>query len=118
MPSSYPGRHMSLPKLEPSTSGKRWVSVVNWATPVGSDLRNPFPVFLVVKNLIGLYKPRRLQDRSCLERYSLLMSGSEDRLLILGIQRGFTLWACAYLICFSFLEFLLLTVLCIVSSDC
>ncbi|MFS7914004.1 hypothetical protein Hanom_Chr02g00148341 [Helianthus anomalus] len=35
MPSSYPGRHMSLPRLEPSTSGKRWVSVANWATPVG-----------------------------------------------------------------------------------
>ncbi|KAF5779601.1 hypothetical protein HanXRQr2_Chr12g0561461 [Helianthus annuus] len=35
MPSSYPGRHMPLPRLEPSTSGKRWVSVANWATPVG-----------------------------------------------------------------------------------
>ncbi|MFS7941231.1 hypothetical protein Hanom_Chr05g00473751 [Helianthus anomalus] len=33
MPSSYPGRHMSLPRLEPGTSGKRWVSVANWATP-------------------------------------------------------------------------------------
>ncbi|MFS7942602.1 hypothetical protein Hanom_Chr06g00490291 [Helianthus anomalus] len=38
MPSSYPGRHMSLPRLEPSTSEKRWVSVANWATPVGSFL--------------------------------------------------------------------------------
>ncbi|MFS8010020.1 hypothetical protein Hanom_Chr14g01292061 [Helianthus anomalus] len=36
MPSSYPGRHMPLPGLEPSTSEKRWVSVANWATPVGS----------------------------------------------------------------------------------
>ncbi|MFS8026625.1 hypothetical protein Hanom_Chr16g01488961 [Helianthus anomalus] len=35
MPSSYPGRHMPLPGLEPSTSEKRWVSVANWATPVG-----------------------------------------------------------------------------------
>ncbi|MFS7972777.1 hypothetical protein Hanom_Chr09g00848801 [Helianthus anomalus] len=35
MPSSYPGRHMPLPRLEPGTSGKRWVSVANWATPVG-----------------------------------------------------------------------------------
>ncbi|MFS7948881.1 hypothetical protein Hanom_Chr06g00565041 [Helianthus anomalus] len=35
MPSSYPGRHMPLPRLEPSTSEKRWVSVANWATPVG-----------------------------------------------------------------------------------
>ncbi|MFS7928436.1 putative sphinganine-1-phosphate aldolase [Helianthus anomalus] len=26
---------MSLPILEPSTSRKRWVSVANWATPVG-----------------------------------------------------------------------------------
>ncbi|MFS7929735.1 hypothetical protein Hanom_Chr04g00336001 [Helianthus anomalus] len=34
MPSSYPGRHMPLPRLEPGTSGKRWVSVANWATPV------------------------------------------------------------------------------------
>ncbi|MFS7975612.1 hypothetical protein Hanom_Chr10g00882601 [Helianthus anomalus] len=34
MPSSYPGRHMPLSRLEPSTSGKRWVSVANWATPV------------------------------------------------------------------------------------
>ncbi|MFS7906915.1 hypothetical protein Hanom_Chr01g00064871 [Helianthus anomalus] len=33
MPSSYPGRHMPLPRLEPDTSGKRWVSVANWATP-------------------------------------------------------------------------------------
>ncbi|MFS7982067.1 hypothetical protein Hanom_Chr10g00958371 [Helianthus anomalus] len=31
MPSSYPGRHMPLP----STSEKSWVSVANWATPVG-----------------------------------------------------------------------------------
>ncbi|KAF5775458.1 hypothetical protein HanXRQr2_Chr13g0612301 [Helianthus annuus] len=37
MPSSYPGRHMPLPRLEPSTSGKRWVSVANWATPVGYE---------------------------------------------------------------------------------
>ncbi|MFS7903642.1 hypothetical protein Hanom_Chr01g00026411 [Helianthus anomalus] len=36
MPSFYLGRHMSLPRLEPGTSGKRWVSVANWATPVGS----------------------------------------------------------------------------------
>ncbi|MFS7984539.1 hypothetical protein Hanom_Chr11g00987591 [Helianthus anomalus] len=36
MPSSYPGRHMPLPRLEPSTSEKRWVSVANWATPVGN----------------------------------------------------------------------------------
>ncbi|MFS7992712.1 hypothetical protein Hanom_Chr12g01085531 [Helianthus anomalus] len=35
MPSSYPGRHMSLPRLEPSTSEKRWMSVANWAIPVG-----------------------------------------------------------------------------------
>ncbi|MFS7903513.1 hypothetical protein Hanom_Chr08g00752751 [Helianthus anomalus] len=35
MPSSYPGRHMPLPGLEPGTSGKRWVSVANWATLVG-----------------------------------------------------------------------------------
>ncbi|MFS8032588.1 hypothetical protein Hanom_Chr17g01559511 [Helianthus anomalus] len=35
MPSSYYGRHMPLPRLEPGTSGKRWVSVANWATPVG-----------------------------------------------------------------------------------
>ncbi|MFS7974397.1 hypothetical protein Hanom_Chr09g00868261 [Helianthus anomalus] len=35
MPSSYPGRHMSLSILEPDTSGKRCVSVANWATPVG-----------------------------------------------------------------------------------
>ncbi|KAM0022982.1 putative polyribonucleotide nucleotidyltransferase [Helianthus debilis subsp. tardiflorus] len=27
MPSSYPGRHMSLPRLEPGTSGKRWVLI-------------------------------------------------------------------------------------------
>ncbi|MFS7974440.1 hypothetical protein Hanom_Chr09g00868791 [Helianthus anomalus] len=33
MPSSYPGRHMSFPRLEPSTSEKRWVSVANWAKP-------------------------------------------------------------------------------------
>ncbi|MFS8029134.1 hypothetical protein Hanom_Chr16g01518751 [Helianthus anomalus] len=26
---------MSLSRLEPSTSGKRWVSVANWATSVG-----------------------------------------------------------------------------------
>ncbi|MFS7960580.1 hypothetical protein Hanom_Chr08g00704751 [Helianthus anomalus] len=26
---------MSLPRLEPSTPEKRWVSVANWATPVG-----------------------------------------------------------------------------------
>ncbi|MFS7949875.1 putative endo-1,3(4)-beta-glucanase [Helianthus anomalus] len=37
MPSSYPGRHMPLPRLEPSTSEKRWVSVANWATPVGCE---------------------------------------------------------------------------------
>ncbi|MFS8014961.1 hypothetical protein Hanom_Chr15g01350811 [Helianthus anomalus] len=36
MPNSYPGRHMSLTRLEPSTSEMRWVSVANWATPVGS----------------------------------------------------------------------------------
>ncbi|MFS7918930.1 hypothetical protein Hanom_Chr03g00206991 [Helianthus anomalus] len=36
MPSSYPGRYMPLPKLESSTFEKRWVSVANWATPVGS----------------------------------------------------------------------------------
>ncbi|MFS7983277.1 hypothetical protein Hanom_Chr11g00972641 [Helianthus anomalus] len=36
MPSSYPGRHMSLPILEPSTSKKRWVSVANWATQLVS----------------------------------------------------------------------------------
>ncbi|MFS7934699.1 hypothetical protein Hanom_Chr05g00394781 [Helianthus anomalus] len=35
MLSSYPERHISLPRLEPSTSEKRWVSVANWATPVG-----------------------------------------------------------------------------------
>ncbi|MFS8016790.1 hypothetical protein Hanom_Chr15g01372721 [Helianthus anomalus] len=35
MPSSYLGRHMPLPRLEPGTSGKRWVLVANWATPVG-----------------------------------------------------------------------------------
>ncbi|MFS7994927.1 hypothetical protein Hanom_Chr12g01111841 [Helianthus anomalus] len=35
MPSSYPGRHMPLPRLKPSTSEKRWVSVANWTTPVG-----------------------------------------------------------------------------------
>ncbi|MFS7927363.1 hypothetical protein Hanom_Chr04g00308221 [Helianthus anomalus] len=34
MLSSYLGRHMSLPRLEPGTSGKRWVSVANWATLV------------------------------------------------------------------------------------
>ncbi|MFS7980183.1 hypothetical protein Hanom_Chr10g00936391 [Helianthus anomalus] len=37
MPSSYPGQHMSLPRLEPSTSEKRWVSVASWATPVGLE---------------------------------------------------------------------------------
>ncbi|KAF5785614.1 hypothetical protein HanXRQr2_Chr10g0430631 [Helianthus annuus] len=26
---------MPLPRLEPGTSGKRWVSVANWATTVG-----------------------------------------------------------------------------------
>ncbi|KAJ0848693.1 hypothetical protein HanPSC8_Chr13g0560461 [Helianthus annuus] len=26
---------MPLPRLEPGTSGKRWVSVANWATPIG-----------------------------------------------------------------------------------
>ncbi|MFS7927685.1 hypothetical protein Hanom_Chr04g00312001 [Helianthus anomalus] len=36
MPSSYPRRHMSLSRLEPNTSEKRWVSVANWATPVYS----------------------------------------------------------------------------------
>ncbi|MFS7909874.1 hypothetical protein Hanom_Chr02g00099751 [Helianthus anomalus] len=35
MPSSYPGRHMPLPRLESSTSEKKWVSVANWATPAG-----------------------------------------------------------------------------------
>ncbi|MFS7965451.1 hypothetical protein Hanom_Chr09g00762411 [Helianthus anomalus] len=45
MPSSYPGRHMSLPRLEPGTSGKRWVSVANWATPVGL-LLGGWPGFL------------------------------------------------------------------------
>ncbi|MFS7919553.1 hypothetical protein Hanom_Chr03g00213981 [Helianthus anomalus] len=34
MPSSYPGQHMPLPRLEPGTSEMRWVSVANWATPV------------------------------------------------------------------------------------
>ncbi|MFS7980376.1 hypothetical protein Hanom_Chr10g00938731 [Helianthus anomalus] len=38
MPSSYPGRHMSLPRLEPGTSGKRWMSVANWTTPVGYNI--------------------------------------------------------------------------------
>ncbi|MFS8027589.1 hypothetical protein Hanom_Chr16g01500501 [Helianthus anomalus] len=38
MPSSYPGRHMPLPRLERSTSRKRWVSVANWATPVGYEV--------------------------------------------------------------------------------
>ncbi|MFS7909758.1 hypothetical protein Hanom_Chr02g00098301 [Helianthus anomalus] len=35
MPSSYLGRHMPLPRFEPSTSRKRWVSVANWTTRVG-----------------------------------------------------------------------------------
>ncbi|KAJ0845919.1 hypothetical protein HanRHA438_Chr15g0719061 [Helianthus annuus] len=35
LPSSYPGRHMPLPRLEPGTFGNRWVSVANWATLVG-----------------------------------------------------------------------------------
>ncbi|MFS7953918.1 hypothetical protein Hanom_Chr07g00624221 [Helianthus anomalus] len=35
MPSSYPWRHMPLPRLQPNTSEKRWVSVANWTTPVG-----------------------------------------------------------------------------------
>ncbi|MFS7927522.1 hypothetical protein Hanom_Chr04g00310141 [Helianthus anomalus] len=38
MPSSYPGRHMSLPRLALSTSKKRWVSVANWAQLVASHL--------------------------------------------------------------------------------
>ncbi|MFS7939454.1 hypothetical protein Hanom_Chr05g00451921 [Helianthus anomalus] len=33
MSSSYPGRHMPLPRLEPGTSWKRWVSGANWPTP-------------------------------------------------------------------------------------
>ncbi|MFS7960021.1 hypothetical protein Hanom_Chr08g00698061 [Helianthus anomalus] len=40
MPSSYHGRHMPLPRLEPGTSGKRWVSVANWATLVGYNNSN------------------------------------------------------------------------------
>ncbi|MFS7901101.1 hypothetical protein Hanom_Chr00s168560g01827851 [Helianthus anomalus] len=45
MPTSYHGRHMSLPRLEPSTSEKRWVSVANWATPVVPSVcdTQPFP---------------------------------------------------------------------------
>ncbi|MFS8001156.1 hypothetical protein Hanom_Chr13g01186951 [Helianthus anomalus] len=35
MPSFYPGQHVPLPILEPGTSGKRWLSVANWATPIG-----------------------------------------------------------------------------------
>ncbi|MFS7969991.1 putative signal peptidase I [Helianthus anomalus] len=38
LPSSYPGRHMPLPRLKPGTFGKIWVSVANWATTVGSFL--------------------------------------------------------------------------------
>ncbi|MFS8025823.1 hypothetical protein Hanom_Chr16g01479631 [Helianthus anomalus] len=37
MPSSYPGRHMPLPRLESGTSGKRWMSVANWATQLVSS---------------------------------------------------------------------------------
>ncbi|MFS7952135.1 hypothetical protein Hanom_Chr07g00603351 [Helianthus anomalus] len=40
MPSSYPARHMPLLRLKPGTSGKRWVSVANWATPVGYRMRH------------------------------------------------------------------------------
>ncbi|MFS8024398.1 hypothetical protein Hanom_Chr16g01462761 [Helianthus anomalus] len=53
LPSSYPGRHMPLPKLEPGTSGKKWVSVANWATPVGC-----LPSYLVrfITKWFKLYK--------------------------------------------------------------
>ncbi|MFS7943114.1 hypothetical protein Hanom_Chr06g00496511 [Helianthus anomalus] len=47
MPSSYPGRHMSLPRLEPSTSEKKWVSVANWATPVGLVSSNQVKYYLI-----------------------------------------------------------------------
>ncbi|MFS7955082.1 hypothetical protein Hanom_Chr07g00638381 [Helianthus anomalus] len=49
MLSSYPGRHMSLPRLEPSTSEKRWVSVANWATPVG--FRHKWYKYMFPRNL-------------------------------------------------------------------
>ncbi|MFS7930246.1 hypothetical protein Hanom_Chr04g00341871 [Helianthus anomalus] len=48
MPSSYLGRHMSLPRLEPSTSEKRWVSVANWATPVGCDKCDEFMIHKLI----------------------------------------------------------------------
>ncbi|MFS7976787.1 hypothetical protein Hanom_Chr10g00896481 [Helianthus anomalus] len=53
MPSSYLGRHMPLPRLEPSTSGKRWVSVANWPTPVGYKK--------VCCELVFLFKVTRLR---------------------------------------------------------
>ncbi|MFS8006839.1 hypothetical protein Hanom_Chr14g01253841 [Helianthus anomalus] len=33
---------MPLSRLEPGTSGKRWVSVANWATPVGNGYKSKF----------------------------------------------------------------------------
>ncbi|MFS7905200.1 hypothetical protein Hanom_Chr01g00044901 [Helianthus anomalus] len=54
MPISYPGRHMPLPRLEPGTSGKIWVSVANWATPVGS-----FALFYKLTNIIFQIRRKR-----------------------------------------------------------
>ncbi|MFS8022635.1 hypothetical protein Hanom_Chr16g01441841 [Helianthus anomalus] len=52
MPSSYPGQHMPLPRLEPSTSEKRWVSVANWATPVGLKIKKK--TWIVYKFLVDI----------------------------------------------------------------
>ncbi|KAJ0613791.1 hypothetical protein HanIR_Chr02g0055291 [Helianthus annuus] len=38
---------MPLPILEPGTSGKRWVSVANWATPVGYVFVTVIKAFII-----------------------------------------------------------------------
>ncbi|MFS8031793.1 hypothetical protein Hanom_Chr17g01550141 [Helianthus anomalus] len=82
MPSSYPGRHIPLPRLEPGTSGKRWVSVANWATQlvytcVYRHFLNYKYVYIMkniyIRNLksVGTQIKRMLIELSCIGTESL-----------------------------------------------
>ncbi|MFS7926579.1 putative RNA-directed DNA polymerase [Helianthus anomalus] len=93
MPSSYPGRHMSLPRLELITSKKRWMSVANWATPEftfsgPADLAIAIQLRWIensIKDWLKNEKSRRDGDYGGKKnRLAFLESLAEERMLMLG----------------------------------
>ncbi|MFS7991546.1 hypothetical protein Hanom_Chr12g01071951 [Helianthus anomalus] len=94
MPSSYSGRHMPLPRLEPGTSGKRWVSVANWANQVGFNPLNLYSnrYYKLVVRFIGcnIWSKICIKQKHIINFFLHLYRANSNNLTIFMHQESFS----------------------------